>query len=96
MSITYTAHFFPHHQYAHAAILSYSDGSVGLLSYNTVVAEISPDGWLIVRGLYSNTTRRHIGWFMKEFGFQYSTARDLYLDNMMMNLFTGEVKEVGV
>lgn len=66
----------------------------GLMSYQTEVITIDKEGWLIVHALWRNTTKRHIRWFMKELGFTYQWARQLYDDNMMFNIFTGEVKEV--
>lgn len=61
-----------------------------LVSYTTAVITIS-DGWLHVNGLYSATTRKHIGWFMREFGFTYQLAKQLFEDNMNFNIYTGEV-----
>ena len=65
-----------------------------LVSYNTTVIDIDENGWMVVHGLYSATTIRHIGWFMRELGYSYFTAKKLYMDNLKMNLFTGEVKAV--
>lgn len=96
MMYTCNARPFSSHPYAQAALLSYSDGSYALQSYNTIVVEIDPEGWLMVNGLYSMTTRRHIGWFMQEVAhMSYATARGLYQDEMMINIFTGEVKKIG-
>lgn len=61
-----------------------------LVSYTTPVITVS-DGWLHVNGLYSATTRKHIGWFMREFGFTYQLAKQLFEDNMNFNIYTGEV-----
>lgn len=83
---------FKDHQYAQAQINTYSDGSKALQSYATIVVEIDPEGWLKVNGLYSMTTIRHIGWFMRELGFTYQLAKQLYNDNAEMNIETGEVR----
>lgn len=51
---------------------------VVLVSYTTPVAEIV-GGILLVHGLYSMTTRRHIGAFVREYcGLDYATARACY------------------
>ena len=62
-----------------------------LISYTTTVIEIDSEGWLYVNGLYSMTTRKHIGWFMHKLGLSYQLARTLYEMNMKFNLNTGEV-----
>ena len=82
---------FNDHKYAQAQINTYPDGSRALQSYSTIVVEIDPEGWLKVNGLYSMTTIRHIGWFMRELGFTYQLAKTLYNDDKLMNIFTGEV-----
>lgn len=83
---------FNDHKYAQAEIIEYSDGRKELISYVTPVIEIDVEGWLKVNGLYSATTRRHIGWFMRELGLTYQLAKTLYGDNAEMNIYTGEVK----
>ena len=78
--------------YAQAHIRIGDDGTVYLFSYATLVAEISPDGWLRVNGLYSQTTRRHIGAFVREYAkCEYSVARLIYENGMVYNIHTGEV-----
>lgn len=65
-----------------------------LWSYRTMVAKVE-DGWLTVNGLYSMTTRRHIGAFMEEYcNSDFQTAKQLYVDRYMLNIFTGELEEV--
>ena len=83
---------FNDHKYAQAEIIEYPDGRKELISYVTPVIEIDVEGWLKVNGLYSATTRRHIGWFMRELGLTYQLAKTLYGDNAEMNIYTGEVK----
>ena len=82
------------HPYAQACIRNYNDGSMALQSYNTIVVEIDPEGWLQVNGLYSMTTIKHIGWFMRTLGTSYQTAKHLYNTNMKMNIYTGAIKAV--
>ena len=79
--------------YAQAHIEIDENDAKTLVSYRTVVAYIDSDGWLEVYGLYSATTRRHIGAFVKEFScLDYQTAKQIYNDNMRINIHTGEVE----
>lgn len=72
-----------------------ANGNVrALVSYATTVIEIDEEGWLIVHGLYSMTTIKHIGWFMRELGYSYMTAKHLYNKGLQMNIYTGEVKAI--
>lgn len=77
--------------YAQACVISLDDGQTILRSYRTTVVYIDADGWLEVLGLYSQTTRRHIGAFMREYGLDYALARTLHEDGMRYNIHTGEV-----
>ena len=80
--------------YAQARVREWNCGDVDLVSYETTVILVR-DGWLECTGVYSKTTMRHIGKFMREFNFgDYFTARDLYKNNLKMNIYTGEVKSV--
>jgi len=83
---------FTDHKYAQAHMEPIHNG-LALYSYTTKVAEVR-DGWLRIFGLYSMTTRRHIGWFMRELGKDYQLAKQLYEDGMTMNIYTGEVKSI--
>ena len=85
---------FTDHKYAQAQINTYPDGTQALQSYSTIVVEIDPEGWLKVNGLYSMTTIRHIGWFMRELGFTYQWAKALYYDRKVFNIETGEVRDI--
>lgn len=79
--------------YGQAHIENDDNGEVRLVSYVTTVVTVSPEGWVKVRGLYSRTTRRHIGAFFREmFGLAYQTARRLYDDDMEYNHLTGEIR----
>lgn len=82
---------FKDHPYAQACVIECDDGYKALQSYQTIVTEVDTEGWLHVNGLYSPTTIRHIGWFMRELGFTYQLAKALYVDNKEMNIYTGEV-----
>lgn len=83
------------HRYASTHVRIYDDNTVQLVSYATVVIEIAPNGWLHVNGLYSMTTIKHIGWFMRERGFTYQLAKQLYVDNKEFNVYTGECRDRG-
>jgi len=87
--------------YAQAKVLTCDDGTIILRSYATDVVEITPDGWLTCFGLYSNATRKHISNFMRELpktpsgmGWGYATAKEMYLTNQKINLYTGEIKDL--
>ena len=62
--------------YAQAKIRR-DNNRVALISYTTTVCEIV-GGVLIVNGLYSMTTRKHISAFMREFGMDYCIAKECY------------------
>lgn len=85
------------HESAQAQVL-HINGVRALVSYQTTVARLNSDGWLEVVGLYSATTRRHIGWFLKEYcenadGIypDFSIAKLCAEDRMRYNIHTGEV-----
>lgn len=85
---------FSEHKSAQAKKEYYENGTIALVSYSTTVAVVNPEGWLSIRGLYSRTTIKHIGWFMRELGSTYQTAKMLYQDNKEMNIFTGECRNI--
>lgn len=62
---------------------------ITLVSYVTEVAEII-GGVLIVHGLYSATTRKHIGAFTKQFGADYAIAKKCYTNKVGYDLVLGE------
>ena len=84
---------FNDHKSAQCCIIDNGTANRTLISYTTRVVEII-DGWLTVNGLYSRTTIKHIGWFMRELGLTYQFAKQLYNDDMKYNIFTGEVMPV--
>lgn len=66
-------------------------GCIKLYSYTTNVLTINQDGWLIVYGLYSQTTRRHISAFMKEYTkYDYKLAKRIYENEQRFNIYSGE------
>ena len=79
--------------YAQAKVIINDNGTINLVSYVTTVCVISPEGWLTVNRLYSSTTRKHIGAFMKEYcGCYYQLSKQIYNDNLQYNINTGEVR----
>lgn len=58
------------HESAKCYVVSDS-GQLALVSYTTVVC-YTKNGKLYCTGLYSATTRKHIGWFLREFLPQFS------------------------
>ena len=83
------------HPYAQCSVRVLLDGSVVFTSYNTDVIYVDRDGWLYVRGLYSMTTRKQIGYFLKEYvpAFSYQLIKMLYYKRLMCNIYTAELKE---
>lgn len=78
--------------YGQATVNINVDGTIILTSYTTQVAVIDKEGWLEIYGLYSMTTRKHIGAFVKEYcGIDYQTAKMLYCDRYKYNIHTGEI-----
>lgn len=79
--------------YGNAKVRLWDDGSKSLVSYSTTVLTLSSDGWLVVYGLYSATTRKHISAFMSEYvnNFNYYDAKYCYNNDVKLNIFTGEI-----
>ena len=91
--MSYTTKSNNGHNYASTYVRIYDDNTVEMVSYTTTVIKITPEGWLSCNGLYSMTTIKHIGWFMRERGFDYYLAKKMYLDNKEFNVYTGEVRD---
>lgn len=93
----YTTSRIADHPHAQAHIRRYTNGAIDFISYRTTVIEINPDGWMKCNGTYSQTTRKQIGWFLRECApsFNYYTAKQLYTDRMMLNIYTGEIRPLG-
>lgn len=78
--------------YANAKVRIDDEGIITLISYTTPVAQIA-NNWLVIGGLYSRTTRKHIGAFVKEYAnTTYQTAKWLYENDHVFNINTGEIK----
>ena len=78
--------------YAQAGVLIRPDG-IQLVSYETIAAEII-DGWLHVYGLFSASTRKHIGAFLHEYApsLSYYDAKRCYESGEELNIDTGETR----
>ena len=74
------------------------DPKVGIhfYSYRTLVITIDTEGWLTCYGTYSPTTRKQIGWFMREYcsPLTYHDAKRCYFEGMQINIQTGEIRPV--
>ena len=83
----------PEHEYSQCKILVRKDGTILLQSYNTIVCSIDTEGWLDCSGLYSRTTIKHIGWFMRNYGngCSYYDAKYAWKNSCVVNTKTGEV-----
>lgn len=89
--------------YAQAKVQIVESGAnlrCNLISYSTCVAHIIDGGWVLVNGLYSATTRKHLGAFAAEYcGTSYQTLKRCYEENLAYNIYdkvfmnrtTGEV-----
>ena len=84
-----------HMPYAQAGVIVRPKETV-LVSYETEVCRLDNNGWLTCTGTYSQTTRKHISAFMKEYcsPFTYHDAKTCYENNLAVNILTGEVKEL--
>ena len=83
--------------YAQAHVEIDDNHNKTLFSYVTRVAELTDDGWLTIYGLYSMTTRKHISAFMREYtNLDYASAKAAYEGGYSINIFTGEVAELGL
>lgn len=85
-----------YHPYSQCHVYIDGMGGVHFISYKTEVITISPTGWLTCYGLYSATTRKQIGWFMREYcsPLSYHDAKRCYCDDMQFNIYTGEIRQV--
>ena len=81
--------------YAQATVLIDDNNNITLRSYMTDVAYLDNEGFLTINGLYSMTTRKHIGAFMKEYTpFYFSVAKQCYEGKYKLNIYTGEIVEL--
>lgn len=81
---------------AQAGVIIDIHNAVHLISYTTPVINIDPMGWLTCNGLYSNTTRRHISAFIKEYApnISFTDVKNCAKDKLTINIYTGEVVQL--
>lgn len=84
------------HPYAQCHVEIDGMGGIHFISYKTEVITISPAGWLTCHGLYSATTRKQIGWFMREYchPLTFYDAKRCYCDGVQINIRMGEIRQV--
>ena len=84
------------HPYSQCYVSTDPKVCIHFYSYRTLVITIDVDGWLTCHGLYSATTRKQIGWFMREYchPLTFYTAKHCYLDDMLININTWELRKV--
>lgn len=80
------------HEYSQCHVNIDDMGGIRFISYVTEVVTISPTGWLTCHGLYYPTTRKQIGWFMREYcrPLTFHDAKRCYCDN----IYTGLIRKV--
>ena len=78
------------HRYSQCHV-EITDAAIHFFSYSTLVCSID-DGWLSCSGLYSMTTRKQIGWFLKEYAprITFQMVKQCVEDNTMIDINTGE------
>lgn len=83
--------------YAQAHVEINDNGDICLFSYVTLVAWIDRDGWCGCSGTYSQTTRKHISAFAKEYAspLDYQSFKQAHAGGYVVNRHTGEVLTYG-
>lgn len=89
---------FKNHPYCQAKIYINDEAKEGeykivLQSYNTFVLYIDNNDILDCTGLYSRTTIKHIGYFLREFypSISYYDVKNAYNKGKRLNLITKEL-----
>lgn len=68
------------HPYSHCFVFTASDGTICFDSYSTRAVELFPNGEIRCYCICSATTRKQIGWFMREYTYgNYYDAKNSYL-----------------
>ena len=83
--------------YAQAHVEINDNGDICLFSYVTLVAYIDRDGWCGCTGTYSQTTRKHISAFAREYAapLDYYSFKQAHAGGYVVNRHTGEVLSYG-
>lgn len=82
----------PGMEYSQAGIL-YEPAAEFLVSYETIVAELTADGWVHVYCIPSRSTAKHIGKWGRLHNLDYFFLKDLYLRNREYNIYTLEYRD---
>lgn len=96
MGEDFFTHHFPGHSSAQAWTWDYSDGHRTLVSYGTLVAECTSDGWIRVLMNYdkmSQTTKKHVSWFAKELNCTLQDFKRTDIEHIALNIHTGETRD---
>ena len=82
--------------YAQCGVIIRDDGAVDFYSYSTLVCTIDALGWLTCTGTYSQTTRKQIGRFLREYapGIYYLDAKYCAENHVKMNIHTRELADL--
>lgn len=83
--------------YAQAHVEIEDNGDIALFSYTTLVAWVDCDDWCGYTGTYSQTTRKHISAFAKEYAapLDYYSFKQAHAGGYVINRHTGEVLSYG-
>ena len=92
-----TAHYdraLSHLPTAQAGVCFTEHGNIKLVSYSTTVLVLTGEGWMTCSGLYSATTRKHIGAFLKEYApnVSFSTISNMVKGGYDFNICTGKIR----
>ena len=98
----WVGHGLRNHPYSQCGYTKLEDGTIQFVSYETIVCEISPDGWFHLYGEFSTTTSKQITWFLREYSSDYLSGnpytacyqflRDKYRKGLDYNLKTDETR----
>ena len=84
MNINYRVRNLRDHASAQCEVLLFDCEDIALRSYRTTVIYYhAATGFLYCTGTYSQTTRKHISWFLREYfpTVSYQSMRDCYLND---------------
>lgn len=92
--MNYTTHKLRDHASAQCHVDTFDNGDIRFISYNTMVIYFRKStGFLYCTGTYSQTTRKQIGWFLREYfpDASYYTMKRCYEQNEKCSPITGEI-----
>ena len=101
--VVHVGHGLRNHPYSQCGYNVLDDGMIQFVSYETIVCEISRDGWFHLYGEFSTTTSKQITWFLREYSndylsgdpytCRYAFLRDKYRKGLDYNLWTDETRQ---